>query len=172
MLNNCEVALNLRRYNTRHDSILQLIIIAAQAYSPASYQLAADLPDDQYHFPSHITLTGLHPDIVLWSNSQWTLNIIELIVCYDTGFEEAADRKTRWCADLVEEVEKQGYRCTTIPLQVGSRGVIHEKGLNEFRCCLKPVSNKEWKKVLIARTTTAIEESQHIWSNHNCNNTP
>ena len=143
MLNNCEVALNLRRYNMRHDRILQLIVTAAQAYSPDSYQLVADLPEDQYHFPSHITPTDLRPDIVLWSDSQRTLNIIELTVCYETGFEEAADRKTRRYGDLVEEVGKQGYRCQTIPLQVGSRGVIHEEGLNEFRCCLKPIPNKE-----------------------------
>ena len=43
VLNNCEVALNLRRYNMRHDRILQLIVTATQAYSPASYQLVADL---------------------------------------------------------------------------------------------------------------------------------
>ena len=65
VLNNCEVALNLRCYHTRHDRILQLIVTAAQAYSPASYQLAADIPEDQYHFPSHITPTDLRPDIVL-----------------------------------------------------------------------------------------------------------
>ena len=132
MRNNCEVALNLRRYNTRHDRILQLIVTAAQAYSPASYQLAADLPEVQYHFPSHITPTDLRTDILLWSDSQQTLNIIELTVCYEIGFEDAADQKTRRYADLVEEVRKQGYHCQTIPLQMGSRGVIYEQGLNEF----------------------------------------
>ena len=172
VLNNCEVALNLHRYNARHDCILQLIVTAAHASSSASYQLAVDLPEYQYHFPSHITLTNLRPDIVLWSDSQRTLNIIELTVCYETGFEDAADRKTRWYADLVEEVGKQGYHCQTIPLQVGSMGVIHEEDLNDFRCCLKPVPNKEWKKFLIALTTAAIEESQHIWSNRNHNNPP
>ena len=88
-------------------------------------------------------------------------------MCCETGFEDAADRKTRRYADLVEEVRKQGYRC-----QVGSRGVIHEEGLNEFRCCLKPVPNKEWKKFLIALTNAAIEELQHIWSNRNHKNPP
>ena len=63
VLNNCEVALNLRHYNMRHNRILQLIVIAAQAYSPASYQLVADLPVEQYHFPSHVTPTDLRPDI-------------------------------------------------------------------------------------------------------------
>ena len=62
---------------------------------------------------------------------------------------ERADWKTRRYGDLVEEVGKQGYCCQTISLQVGSRGVIHEEGLNEFRCCLKPIPNKEWKKSLI-----------------------
>ena len=37
VLNNCEVALNLHRYNTRHDRILQLIVTTAHDYSPASY---------------------------------------------------------------------------------------------------------------------------------------
>ena len=123
VLNNCEVALNLCCYNTRHDYILLLIVTAAQAYGSASYQLAADLPEDQYHFPSHITPTDLLPDIVLWSDSQQTLNIIELTVCYETEFEDAADQKTRWYADLVEEVRKQDYCCQTISLQVGSRGL-------------------------------------------------
>ena len=98
--------------------------------------------------------------------------IIELTVCYETGFEDAADRKMRRCADLVEEVGKHGYRCQTILLQVGSRGVIHEEGLNKFRCRLKPVPNKEWKKFLIALTIAVIEEPHHMWSNCNCKDLP
>ena len=89
---------------------------------------------------------------------------------YETGFEDTADRKTRRYADQVEEVGKRAIIARqTITLQVGSRGVIHEEGLNEFRYCLKPVPNKEF---LIALTTAAIEESQHIWSYRNCKNPP
>ena len=73
------------RFTDGYNGILQLIVTAAQVYFLASYQLAADIQKDQYHFPFHITPTDLHPDIILWSDSQRTLNIIELTVCYGLG---------------------------------------------------------------------------------------
>ena len=71
VLNNCQVALRLRRYNRRHDCVLELITKLAQSYLPHSYELMADLhvKEDQYHFPSHISPTSLRPDLVLWSDT-------------------------------------------------------------------------------------------------------
>ena len=67
ILNNCDVALKLRRYNRRHDQVVGLILAMAQEYLANTYKITADL-EDNYTFPSHITPSNLRPDIVLWSD--------------------------------------------------------------------------------------------------------
>ena len=139
-INNCQVALWLRRYNRRHDCVLELIIKLAQSYLPHSYELMADLhvKEDWYHFPSHISATSLHPDLVLWSDTLHRL-LVELTVCFETGFEEAADRKQRCYLDLLEDAKAKGYHSQFIPIQMGSRGIIDEQGFDDFKSCLKPI---------------------------------
>ena len=90
VLNNCEVALKLRRYNTRHDKILSIISELAQSHLPAEHHLLADCEEDQYNFPSHVVPTTLRPDLVIWSDFSKLMYIIKLTICFESGFEEAA----------------------------------------------------------------------------------
>ena len=62
---------------------------------PDGYQLLADLPQSQpYIFPPHIATTDQRPDIVVWSNTTQEVWVIELTVCFETGYEEARTWKT------------------------------------------------------------------------------
>ena len=167
VLNNCEVALKLRRYNPRHDKILAQITKLAQAHLPDTYQLTADLPENTYHFPSHITPTSLRPDLVLWSDAQRKLHIVELTICFESGFNEAAERKRKRYTDLAEETQQQGYHTQILPIQVGSRGVIEDSSLEKLRHYLKPISQKTWQEFLIEVVVTTIEESHRIWCDRN-----
>ena len=90
VLNNCEVALKLRRYNQRHDRVLDQITKLAQTHLADTYYITADLSEDRYHFPSHITPTNLRPDLVLWSDVKRRLYIVELTICFESGYKEAA----------------------------------------------------------------------------------
>ena len=103
VLNNCPRALNLRRYNERHDAALEVISKFMAESLPDEYQLLADLPQSQpYVFPPHIVTTDQRPDIVVWSNTAQGVWVIELTVCFETGYEEARIRKTDRYTDLME----------------------------------------------------------------------
>ena len=93
VLNHCPVALDKRRYNPHLDTILSLISDLAHSSLPPSFQLLVDLPDSDYHFPSHICSTDLRPDLVVWSDQQHLLFLVELTVCFECGFDDARRRK-------------------------------------------------------------------------------
>ena len=75
---------------------------------PPTSAWTADICDN-YCFPTHITPTDLRPDLVWWDDSQKTLCLAELTVCYDTNFAEAARRKSSKYEDLA------GPTATTLP---------------------------------------------------------
>ena len=167
VLNNCEKALQLRRYNTRHDRILSDIADLAQKYLPDEYHLTVDLGEASYQFPLHIVPTNLRPDLVMWSDVHRTLHLVELTVCFESGFDEAAERKVNRYSELAKEACAYGYHTTVLPIQIGSRGVLEETGLEGLRAFLQPFSSRDWKAFLIKLTCTTIEESYKIWCSRN-----
>lgn len=145
--------------------MLSIITSIAKQYLPETYQITADLMDT-YSFPSHITPTNLRPDLVLWSDVKRRLYIAELTICFETGFEEAAERKRARYTDIAEEAQRQGYNTHILPLQVGSRGVI-DNSLESLRSCLKPVPQRKWQAFLIDIAVVTINESHRIWCERN-----
>ena len=134
----------MRRYNKRHDRVLSLIAAMTHSYLPATFKQTADLTEDTYRFPSHITPSNLRPDLVLWSDIERKLYIAELTICYETGSKQAEERKRRRYADMAEEAEIQGYQTRVLPIQIGSRGVIQDDSLEDLRSCLKSIPQKTW----------------------------
>ncbi len=57
LMNHCRVALELRRYNERHDKVLREIAAFVKENLPESYEVIADLPGSLYTFPAAITPT-------------------------------------------------------------------------------------------------------------------
>jgi hypothetical protein len=166
VLNNCEVALKLRRYNQRHDRVLDQITKIAQTHLPDTYYITY-LSEDRYHFPSHITPINLCPDLVLWSDVKRRLYIVELTICFESGYKEAAARKRRCYIDLQEEAQREGYHTQILPIQIGSRGVIPDNSLEVFRHSLKPIKQTTWQAFLTEIVITTIEESHRIWCDRN-----
>ena len=123
MLNNCPVARELRRYNARHDVVLKEIAAAIQPYLSPSSVLSIDIHDTD-EFSLHIVSTDLRPDIVWWNTQNRSLSLVELTVCFENNFEDAARRKTAKYTDLVDQACTNGYNATLLTL-VGSRGVPH-----------------------------------------------
>ena len=68
VLNNCRVAMELRRYSLRHDAVLHVIGDFIKAHLPSQFTISIDSPSEAYNFPHHITPTCLRPDIVWWSD--------------------------------------------------------------------------------------------------------
>ena len=119
VLNHCQVALHLRRYNKRHDKVLSIIAELVKSFLPPDSRFTTDLSEDSYNFPTHIVPTSLRPDLVLWSDTRKLLYLIELTICFETGFEEAVGRKASRYSELASEA---CLSATVIPVQIGSRG--------------------------------------------------
>ena len=81
VLNNCSVALQLRRYNKRHDAVLKSLSDFISSNLPPDFQLTADLPKSKYNPPPCIKLGDLRPDIIYWSESEKAVVIVELTIC-------------------------------------------------------------------------------------------
>ena len=70
VLCNCPVALQLRRYNARHDEVLRIIYNFLKEHLHSNESIIADLQDlSPFTFPPHIAKTDLRPDIVVWNDT-------------------------------------------------------------------------------------------------------
>ena len=77
VLNQCPTSLHLHCYNIRHDAVLEVIAQGIQPYLPANYSMLADLPSTLFYtFPPHISLTSLGPDLVVWSDTDRRVYIL------------------------------------------------------------------------------------------------
>ena len=91
VLNACLVALQARRYNYCHDTVLRKISAVVSDHILPTETLTSDLSD--YQFPHHIVPTTLRPDIVWWDDTKEKLSLVELIICFKTSFKGAAEHK-------------------------------------------------------------------------------
>ena len=165
ILNNCPVAIRLRRYNIHHDKVLHQISLAVEAHLVSSASMVVDIGEG-YAFPIHIIPTDLRPDLVWWEDDARVLYIVELTVCYETNFEEAAERKMAKYMGLVNQARESGYKATLIPLQVGSRGVPDCDGFCRLAKCLN-IGKKNMMQLLKRVITEVLTGSFSIWCTRN-----
>ena len=167
VLNHCQVALDLRRYNARHDGVLDVIHSFVSADLPRGYQAIADLPDQApYTFPPHIATTDSRPDLVVWNDATREVMLFELTVCFEPNFDDALLRKTEKYADLVQESQQSSFSVQMIPIQVGSRGFLDLRGFQKLRNLRRPQA-REWRKFLSDIARAAISGSHRIWCTRN-----
>ena len=162
ILNSCQKALQLRRYNTRHDDVLSVIHNFCQQHLLDGYQITVDLPG-QYSFPQDIATTNQRPDIVIWSPS--TIHLVELTVPFETNMSHAAERKNQKYEGL--RVACSASRHTTIiTLEVGSRGFIEMEGFQQLYKLLNArASQKSMFETDIIRHV--VLASYDIWCKRN-----
>ena len=73
VLNSCKTALELRRYNTRHNAVLRKIFEVVKETILTTTKISVDL-DGDYRFCNHITST----DIVCWEDSTKLVTILTI----------------------------------------------------------------------------------------------
>ena len=132
---------------------------------PPSVSVTADI-DGDYEFPSHIVPTDLHPDIVWWDDSRKTIYLLELTICFDTLFSEAANRKREKYKELMKNLHLNAYKQTLITIEVGSRGLPNINGFLELKSTLQ-LSTKCTKKLMVEAAGCAIMGSMDIWTSRN-----
>ena len=134
VLNNCPKALNMRWYNERHNTVLEVISKFMAKSLPEEYQLLADLPQFQpYVFPPHIATTDQRPDIIVWSSTTQEVWVIELTVCFETRYEDAHTLKTNRYTDLMRQIADSPVDGTLVTLEVGSRGFLSLTNFNMMK---------------------------------------
>ena len=167
VLNACNTALNLRRYNDRHDAVLRELYCNLKPHFPPSMSTTADL--DNYCFPHHIVSTDLRPDIVCWDESRKAVWFIELTVCFESCFQAAADRKEVKYLDIATSAAQAGYNTEVITVEIGSRGLPHTIGFNKLETAFN-IPAKDLRSLQIKLSQTAILGSHHIWCSRNRQN--
>ena len=140
------MALELRRYNQRHDNVLRVIVDGLQSLCPPQYQIMAGLPESTYDFPSTAASTDLRPDLVVWSDTQQVMVLAELTVCFETNYVDASQRKTNKYQDLLETCTANGYTTTLV---MGSRGFANVAGFEQLLMVF-PISKGGKLKLLTA----------------------
>ena len=100
----------------------------------------------------------------MWDSSK--VHLVELTVPFETGLEDASQRKATKYAGLVASCRDNGYTTTLTTIQVNSRGFLHRPSLdNLYKLVKAPLNHKTaLEKQLIVR---AIEESFAIWCSRN-----
>ena len=123
-----------------------------------------DLPNRPYAFPQNIAVTDDRPDIVIWSNS--SIQLVELIIPFETGMEEAASRKRSKYTELVGRCTRNGFAETLTTVEVGLRGFIHVPSFNQLYKIVDASSKakRELEREVIRQV---IEGSFRIWYKRN-----
>ena len=165
VLNACDAALQWRRYNNRHDMVLEGLHSAVRGNLPEGTTMIADLESD-YSFPAKLACTDLRPDIVWWNDTTRRVTLLELTIPFDTLLEDAARRKQAKYRSLAEDIEKQGYSVKLLTLEVGSRGVPHNAAFKQLGEHVG-LSTKETKNLTANLSTLAIQGSYKIWCTRN-----
>ena len=132
VLNKCEVALQQRRFNPRHDAVLSILHAFLVSRTPLT--IIADLPGTNYTFPTHIASTDERPDIVLWSDKSRSVTLIELTIPFEDNFADAHHRKSNRYHDLLQLCRRNNYSAQLHTIQVGSRGVIDLESTYVLHC--------------------------------------
>ena len=163
VLHSCKQALKTRRYN-RHDAVLTEIRAVLETYTSPPASLSTDL--GSYLFPQHIVSTDLRPDVVWWDDTRNKICLVELTICFESSFHNAAERKKIRYEKVVERARASGYTATFILLEVGLRRIINPHGFD----CLKKVFNItkcDYTTLLVQLSRIAITESFKIWCMRN-----
>ena len=132
---------------------------------PDDMHVIADL-EDQYHFPPCLAHTDLRPDLIIYSELTKSATLMELTVCFETNFEEAKSRKETKYADLVDEIEENGFTVDLVTIEVGARGFLKYESFRRLNEVLG-ADRKEFFTLLLDVAKVTIKNSFRIWTQRN-----
>ena len=127
ILNFCPVALTQKRYNYRHDSVLNHLASVIIANKPDSIEVYADIPGLDLNgstIPPDILVTLSRPDLVIINRGAKTVFLLELTCSFERNIQAAHQRKSTKYTSLKNDIESAGYQCFLIPFEIGSRGHV------------------------------------------------
>ena len=105
-----------------------------------------------------MTPTTLRPDIVVWDDIRKRLLLVELTVCFETMFVDAAERKRAKYEELKQRAATAGYWT----LEVWSRGIVNNNGLASLRSQIA-MRERHLGLLLQSLSQEVVEQSYQIW---------
>ena len=127
LLNNCPKMLD--RYQWRHDGVLAYLYSTLMENKPEGITIYADIEGATVNggtIPPEIMVTTSRPDIVIIdrNTSPTRVLLVELTVPFSRNIDAANARKRARYEFLESDITEAGYKCSNIPLEIGSRGYI------------------------------------------------
>ena len=89
--------------------------------STVTWEVAADLKGCERFVPIPTTKK---PDLVIWSEEEKEVHLVELTVPHEDNISSAHERKENRSEALVGECEEAGWKAMHFPVEVGCRGYI------------------------------------------------
>ena len=110
--------------------------------------------------------TDLRPDIVWWNDSVKKILLIELTICFESSFQQAAERKQLKYEDVMSRAKLGGYSGCVITLEVGSRGIVSNTGFSHLKSEFN-IRKQDFNMLLTRVSAIALIESYRIWCQRN-----
>ena len=138
IINFCKVALEQKRYNYRHDSVLQHITKEILKTKPDQLEVCCDIPGFDINgstIPQDIIVasgTGSRPDLVLVNRQTKLITLMELTCCLEQNVEKAQIRKTNTYTYLKNDLEDKGFTVDLVPFEIGSRGHVSKTNIHNL----------------------------------------
>ena len=134
--------------------------------SAKDWELAADLPQWR-NYPPMVQRTGLKPDIVLWSETDAKIFLIELTVPYESRIETQHQFKLAKYEDLSKQLQGEGYSSKIMPVEVGARGFV---AASTFKLLGQLGIKGQKRKAAVKRISEVAEKSSSwLWTKRNEN---
>lgn len=128
ILNCCATMLNDGRYLWRHNNIIHYL---RQLVNTQDFESYADLENRLTvtggTIPSNIIITAERPDLTIIDRENKTIYLFELTVPMETRIDAAHDLKLEKYAALTGDLQTAGWKCSNIPFEIGSRGLISKR---------------------------------------------
>ena len=129
-----------------------------EGQSGGQWEVAADLEGCKRFFPIPTTKK---PDLVIWSEEEKEVHLVELTVPHEDNISMAHERKERRYDTLVEECEEAGWKATHFPVEVGCRGFIATSVRKWMR--VAGLGPKKENAMMKALQETVEKASHWIW---------
>ena len=167
MLSNCKEALN--RYEWRHNNILKYLHTLISAQGLEGVEVFADLEGHRVNgvtIPPDVAMTAQKPDLVIIDQNAKEVKLVELTVPWDTSTNMAAalKRKTERYEDLAAEINGNGFKCSNIPLEIGTRGVVNTRNKAVLTQLCHAVKVTKVSAVIKNCSKLALLGSYSIWN--------
>ena len=169
LLSNCKEALD--RYEWRHNNIVHFLLKEFASQGLEGRELYADLDGKRINgvtIPPDVAMTAQKPDLVIVNRkaSPPEVMLVELTVPWDSSANMGAalQRKTERYSDLKTTIEGNGFKCSNLPLEIGTRGFINlrNKSLLTHLCNIMKV--KKVSQVTKMCSKLAVLGSFTIWN--------